>query len=61
MAARRTGCAFAGSPPPFEAGDFEIVDRECVKVKPGFCDTLLIRATMRLYEVSRLAWDAVLC
>jgi hypothetical protein len=29
-----------------EVEDFEIVDKECVK--PGFSDTLLIRATVRL-------------
>jgi hypothetical protein len=40
-----------------EVEDFEIVDQECVK--PGFIDTLLIRATVRL---SRCAgWLGLLC
>jgi hypothetical protein len=40
-----------------EVEDFEIVDKECVK--PGFSDTLLIRATVRL---SRCAgWLGLLC
>jgi hypothetical protein len=40
-----------------EVEDFEIVDKKCVK--PGFSDTLLIRATVRL---SRCAgWLGLLC
>jgi hypothetical protein len=40
-----------------ELEDFKIVDKECVK--PGFSDTLLIRATVRL---SRCAgWLGLLC
>jgi hypothetical protein len=40
-----------------EVEDFEIVDKECVK--PGFSDTLIIRATVRL---SRCAgWLGLLC
>jgi hypothetical protein len=40
-----------------EAENFEIVDKECVK--PGFDDTLLIRATMRLSGCA--GWLGLLC